>query len=168
MVSTSQAIAISALSVQNYSSGYSIIQSEDRHTFVRDPIYGCQYWWVAIMSSVRDYPWKVTRVRYWLRDTWHLESLTPWVGPWPTKCADDIVFESYINLFVCVCMCVCMCVGQFRLKVLWVVMVVYGGIEGGGTTFVLSVSRDDVLAPFDHFEYGTTSPEETLDQAIKW
>lgn len=47
-------------------------------------------------------------------------------------------------------------------------MVVYACVEGGGTTFVVALARDDPTNIVEREEYPTTTPQETIGKCVAW
>lgn len=45
---------------------------------------------------------------------------------------------------------------------------VYAGVEGGGTTFVVAIAKDDPTNIVERAEFPTTTPQETLQKCCDW
>ena len=47
-------------------------------------------------------------------------------------------------------------------------MTILACVEGGGTTFVVALARDDPTNVIERDEFPTTTPEETIGKCVQW
>ena len=47
-------------------------------------------------------------------------------------------------------------------------MPIYACVEGGGTTFVVALAKDDPTNIIEREEFPTTTPNETIGKCVAW